>query len=358
MLALDDERQIHRQLQALEHAAQHRLRRRIVVVSFAPVDGVGGRPDHHARSREHLARRRLEFRIVPGRLGVRIGLHPGLGERDDLVGRRDLMDEAHFLRGRGTQLVALEQHLQRVRRRHQSRDALRAAAAGKKADLDFRQADPRLVAVGDDPVVAGERELEAAAHADAVDRRRDGFAAGLEAPEDQIQLLHGIDEAAHRRFFAFGFGATGEFVARSLEHRQIRSADAFAEADDRALDRRVARDLVDDLPDLGHDFGVDDVHRTAGHVPGDERDAVGVGLETKVGQFHGKSPSRDQTRSMIVAVPMPPPMQRVMSAVLLPVRSSSSSAVPRIMAPVAPSGWPMAMAPPLTLTLFGSTSNA
>ncbi len=31
-------------------------------------------------------------------------------------------------------------------------------------------------------------------------------------------------------------------------------------------------------------------------------------------------------------------------------RSSSSTAVPRIIAPVAPSGWPIAMAPPLTLT--------
>ena len=153
-----------------------------------------------------------------------------------------------------------------------------------------------------------------------------------------IQLLHRIDEGAHRRLLAFRLGATGEFVARGLEHRQIGAADAFAEGDDRALDRGVARDPVDDLPDLGNDFGVDDVHRAAGHVPGDERNAVGVGLETKVGEVHGKSPSRDQTRSMIVAVPMPPPMQRVMSAVLLPVRSSSSSAVPRIIAPVAPSG--------------------
>ena len=67
---------------------------------------------------------------------------------------------------------------------------------------------------------------------------------------------------------------------------------------------------------------------------------------------------RGQTRSMIVAVPMPPPMHSVMSAAPLPVRSSSSSAVPRIIAPVAPSGWPMAIAPPLTLTLLGSTSNA
>ena len=44
------------------------------------------------------------------------------------------------------------------------------------------------------------------------------------------------------------------------------------------------------------------------------------------------------TRSMIVAMPMPPPMQSVMRAVDLFVRSSSSSAVPMRHAPVAPSG--------------------
>src|SRR5512139_569867 len=45
-----------------------------------------------------------------------------------------------------------------------------------------------------------------------------------------------------------------------------------------------------------------------------------------------------QTRSIIVAVPMPTPMQSVISAVSLSRLSSSSSTVPRIMAPVAPSG--------------------
>ncbi len=340
MLALDGDRQIHRQLQAFEHASQDRPDRRIVVISFATIDRVGRRPDHHAGGREHLARRKLELRIVPGRLGVRVRLHPSLGERNNLIGRRDLVHEAHLLRRGRAQLLALEQHLQGVRRRHQPRHALRAAAAREEADLDLGEADARLVGVGDDPIVAGERELEAAAHAGGVDRRRDGFAAGLEAPEDQIQIqrLHRIDEGAHRRLFAFRFGATGEFFARGLQHRQIGSADALAEGDDRALDRRVASDPVDDLPDLGNDFGVDDVHRAAGHVPGEESNVVGVDLETKVGEVHGRSPSRGQTRSMIVAVPMPPPMQRVTSAVLLPVRSSSSSAVPRIIAPVAPSG--------------------
>src|SRR5450759_493908 len=63
-----------------------------------------------------------------------------------------------------------------------------------------------------------------------------------------------------------------------------------------------------------------------------------------------------QTRSMIVAVPMPIPMQSVTSAVDRSRRSSSSSTVPRIMAPVAPSGWPMAMAPPLAFILSGGMS--
>ena len=52
----------------------------------------------------------------------------------------------------------------------------------------------------------------------------------------------------------------------------------------------------------------------------------------------GRRKEENYTRSMIVAVPMPPPMHRVTSAVDLPVRSSSSSTVPRIIAPVAPSG--------------------
>ena len=57
---------------------------------------------------------------------------------------------------------------------------------------------------------------------------------------------------------------------------------------------------------------------------------------------------------MMVAMPMPPPMQSVISAVALPVRSSSSRAVPIRQAPVAPSGWPSAIAPPLTLMRAGS----
>ena len=49
---------------------------------------------------------------------------------------------------------------------------------------------------------------------------------------------------------------------------------------------------------------------------------------------------------------MPPPAHMVMSATCSSRRSSSSSAVPTSSEPVAPIGWPSAMAPPLTLILL------
>ena len=51
---------------------------------------------------------------------------------------------------------------------------------------------------------------------------------------------------------------------------------------------------------------------------------------------------------------MPPPMHRVARPFLAPDRFISNSRVVRMRAPEAPMGWPMAMAPPLTLTLAGS----
>ena len=222
--ALDGEREIHRQLQTLVDAGEDRLGGGIIVVGFAAIDRVGGRPDHHPRRREHLARRQLELRIVPGRLGAGIGLHPVLGALDDLARRSDVVDEAHLLGRGGADLVALEQHLQGVRRRHQPRDALRAAAAGEQADLDFRQADARLVAVGDDAVVAGERQLEAAAHADAVDRRGERLARGFQLTKDQRELARAVVEEPHRRLLAFGFGDARVFLAHALQHGQVRAA--------------------------------------------------------------------------------------------------------------------------------------
>ena len=61
---------------------------------------------------------------------------------------------------------------------------------------------------------------------------------------------------------------------------------------------------------------------------------------------------------MITAGAMPPPAHMVISATCLSCRSSSSSAVPTSSEPVAPMGWPSAMAPPLTLIFSRSMSRS
>ena len=140
--------------------------------------------------------------------------------------------------------------------------------------------------------MAGEGKFEAAAHADAVDRDRDRFPAGLQPAIDEVQPLRLLDQGAHRRLLAFGLGPALKFGAGGLQEGEVSAADTLCKGNDRALDRSVARDPADDLAELGHDFGVDDIHRAAGHVPGHERYAVGVRLEAKVVEVHGKTPSQ------------------------------------------------------------------
>jgi hypothetical protein len=58
----------------------------------------------------------------------------------------------------------------------------------------------------------------------------------------------------------------------------------LAGGDDAALDRLVGEaTCVDDLFQFVHHLGVKTFIELAGHVPGDERDAVGVGLDLEVG---------------------------------------------------------------------------
>jgi len=111
--------------------------------------------------------------------------------------------------------------------------------------------------------------------------------------------------------------------------------------DEHALDALlVGLDALDHRGQIGlplHGHGVD---RRAGCIVGDGRDAVGAEFVADGAQ--------DQIFSMIVAMPMPPPTHSVMRPRLSLRRSSSSSSVPSSIAPVAPSGWPSAIAPPLT----------
>src|SRR5690606_16265661 len=60
-----------------------------------------------------------------------------------------------------------------------------------------------------------------------------------------------------------------------------------------------------------------------------------------------------QSASTHMATPMPPPMHRVARPFFAPRRCISNTSVLKTRAPEAPIGCPMAMAPPLTLTMSG-----
>src|SRR5207248_7588798 len=99
----------------------------------------------------------------------------------------------------------------------------------------------------------------------------------------------------------------------------------------------------DDLSERGHERLVHRIRRLVRVVDRQYDHAVGI-LVPANGVAHL------YRASTTVAIPMPPPTHSVARPYLPPVRCSSSISVPRIIPPVAPSGCPIAIAPPLTLT--------
>ncbi len=221
----DAQRLIDRQLQTLIDDLQDGARGRIIVVGLAPVDGVRRREHHHAGLGIDRAARQLEAVDVPRRFGRAAGLDPVLRRFDQIAVRHHGVDELHRLGAIELQLIALEQKLQRVGRRQHARDALRAAGAGEQADLDLGQAEPGAAVVGGDAVMAGERQLETAAHRGAVDRRDPRLAAGLDAAAQQRQFAALLEQPRIGRFLALRRDEIGEMCGSSFPSI-VRSAPA------------------------------------------------------------------------------------------------------------------------------------
>ena len=92
----------------------------------------------------------------------------------------NLVNQSVGLGFRRRHVLAFEQQGQGSHDADQPRNALRASRAGAEADLHFGLADLDAFAIGAHPVMAGERNLEAAAKRGAVDGAGHRFAAGFE----------------------------------------------------------------------------------------------------------------------------------------------------------------------------------
>ena len=111
--------------------------------------------------------------------------------------------------------LAAEDHLQRGPHADQPRQPLRPARAGQQPARDLRQPEPRRRRR--DAVVARERDLQAAAHGDAVDRRDDRLRRGLQRV-DQVARVRprrrADPEALHVGPAAEGAVRTGQHECR------------------------------------------------------------------------------------------------------------------------------------------------
>ena len=356
--ALDAQAEIHRQLQTFIDRLQQHLGGWIIVKGFAATNGACSRPDRHALRRIDLAGRRTEPLLIP-----RLDGFDALAQNSFRTGKKvtfgyNRMNEIDRLRRVRLELVALHHHEKRIAGWGQARDALRAAGTGENADFDFRQSDTGFRIIGNKAMVTGKRKLERAAEADAVDRCNKRFAASFEFAEQKCQTPRFIEKRLHCGGFTAGGHLLMIGLQQALDHFDISPAGetiGLAGYDHAPLECCILGDMVNHVGEFSHGNIGDDVHGFARHIPCQGGDTVGIDIEVKLGEggkCHG------HTRSMIVAVPIPAPMQSVIRAVFLPVRSNSSSAVPTRIAPVAPSGWPSAMAPPFGLTRAGSTPKA
>jgi hypothetical protein len=283
---LDPQGGVERNLQALIDGLHD--------VQLGGIVAVGALAQHGVAHDEHLAAARgvgaaageLELLLVPRRDRVALGLDPGLGGLDLLAGRHDFM---HDLVGQGLgrlHRLAFQQVRRGGHHAHQARQALGAAGARQQADLGFRQGQLDLRVVGHHAIVAGQGDLEPAAHGQAVDGRGHRLAAGFQGAERLVQRKAGF-EGGLQAFFARTRAGQTAGAAQFTQVSAGAEAGRLARGDHRALDGGVRLDGFHHLADFLDDRGGQGVHRPAGHVEGDQGHAVGIDLDLEV--FHGVS---------------------------------------------------------------------
>src|SRR4029077_5121992 len=130
-------------------------------------------------------------------------------------------------------------------------------------------------------IVTGERKLETAAHGSAIEGTDPWLAGGFEAPVDLRQLAAFLENESGRRFLSLCTNEIGKHGAHTLEHREISTAaeGVLAGSYDRALDGSIRGNFINERAQFLDHARVDDVHRALGHIPGDQRNAVGINIK-------------------------------------------------------------------------------
>src|SRR5690606_13086390 len=148
-----------------------------------------------------------------------------------------------------------------------------------------------------------------------------------------------------------GRGEVGEFLDIGAGYE----AGRLARADDQARGR-TSLQLVEYGAEFGQHFGRQGIDGRVGPVDGEPGQAVGMAFEPPMApggrriRVHGVV-----SVSTSMAPPWPPPMQMAAMPRRRPRACRACSKCRTMRAPDAPTGWPMAMAPPSTLRRLWSS---
>ena len=177
--------------------------------------------------------------------------------------RHHLVDDPGLLRLRRPEGAAGQDQVEGPGETDEPGHALRPAGPGEEAELHLGKPESRPRVVRGHAVAAGQRGLEAAAQAGAVDGRDHRHAHALEAIEHGLpRARQGLAlERAPDRGEVLDVGARDEVVGlAALEHD---GADAL-----------VGLEKGEDLLELGHQGLAQGVDLLAGHVEGEDEHAV------------------------------------------------------------------------------------
>jgi hypothetical protein len=310
--ALDALRGVEVHLRALDGGAHDGARRRVVRTlqlllqvgrerrQVARELGVAGRAAGH-----------LVALGVPGLRGLRVGGDERTRLRQHVVGvLGQLVDEAGGERLRGLEARTLDEHVHDgLLHAEQAHGAHDAAAAGQQAERDLGQAQLDARVVEAHAVVTCERDLEATAEGGAVDGGHHGHAQRLERAQLSGDLAHVREHVG------------GVLGLRLAQHLQVAAGEEglLGGGQDHALHGARLHLALEPRHGALHGLLVELVHGVRGLVGVVHRqrdDAVLAQVPADCGLLsHVLCTFRvsvgTQMRSMMVAMPMPPPTHSV-----------------------------------------------
>ena len=242
--------------------------RRVVAVRL----GIG----HGRRNGQHMyhagalavATGEAEALLVPRLLGLGVVQTPLARFGQQLIACfSDVVDDAHFLGLGCSQLLALGDQLKGLLDANHAGQTLRPATTRQQAELHFGQPQLELGVVQSDAGMASQSQLQTAPQGRAVDSCDHRLAALFHAAH------HGLEIFTQAEGFFCG-GELGQLIDVSTHNEG-----GLGRGDDQAFDLRLFfQARHDGLEGLGQ-VRVEHVHGPAGHVDGDQTQAVVVDVK-------------------------------------------------------------------------------